>query len=259
MCPGDHSFDVARQGYVNLLLAGQRRSRKPGDSPEMVSARNRFLATGAFDPISAELAEVVGREGPEIVIDVGCGEGRHTRHLEAPVVLGVDVAKSAVAIAARSDPGGWYAVASAAELPLEDAAVDAAVDVFGPVFPAELARVVRTDGSVVAVHPGPDHLANLRALVYADARPHEVKPPLRGAMDLFVLVESTSVSFPVVVPDADLLEDLFTMTPYRWHAPSDIRERLATAASPCFRTVADVRLSTYRRTDRPHAPIDGSA
>ncbi|MHB8457562.1 MAG: putative RNA methyltransferase, partial [Acidimicrobiales bacterium] len=47
-CPLGHSFDVAREGYVNLLLAGQRRSRQPGDSAEMVSARRRFLATGAF-------------------------------------------------------------------------------------------------------------------------------------------------------------------------------------------------------------------
>ena len=97
VCQHEHSFDVAREGYVNLLLAGQRRSRQPGDSPEMVLARQRFLATGAYDPMSEAIAEVVAGERPGMVLDVGCGEGRHTRHLHALAArLAFDVAKSAV-------------------------------------------------------------------------------------------------------------------------------------------------------------------
>jgi 23S rRNA (guanine745-N1)-methyltransferase len=250
-CPAGHSFDVARAGYVNLLVAGQRRSRQPGDSEEMVRARHRFLATGAYDPLSHAVADAVRRERPSVVLDVGCGEGRHTRHVEAPDVLGIDVAKPAVAIAARAHPLGRYAVASAADVPLQDAVVDLVVSVFAPVVPEELARVVRAGGTVLAVHPGPDHLENLRSLVYDDARPHEVKPPLRGAEDLFTLAASESIRFPVVVAGAASLEDLFAMTPYRWHAPTDMRERLAAASAPRFETVADMRISTYRRSSRP--------
>src|ERR1017187_37490 len=66
-CPAGHSFDVAREGYVNLLLAGQRRSRQPGDSTEMVNARRRFLATGAYDPLSAAVAQAVAGERPCVV------------------------------------------------------------------------------------------------------------------------------------------------------------------------------------------------
>ena len=251
-CPIGHSFDVAREGYVNLLLAGQRRSRQPGDSAEMVKARRRFLATGAFDPLSGALAHLVDRQHATVVLDVGCGEGRHTRNVTAPMVLGIDVAKAAVAVAARAHPAAWYAVASAAELPLDDATADVVLSVFGPVVPIEFARVVRRDGVVVALHPGPAHLADLRSLVYTDARPHEVKPPLRGASDWFIETESLSICFPVVVTDAALLHDLFAMTPYRWHAPPDIGARLAAAMSPRFETVADVRMTTYRRTARPY-------
>jgi 23S rRNA (guanine745-N1)-methyltransferase len=247
-CPSGHNFDVAREGYVNLLLAGQRRSRRPGDDEEMISARRRFLATGSFDPLSRALAEVVSHEDPELVIDVGCGEGRHTRSLIAPLVLGIDVAKAAVVAAARAHSDGWYAVAGAAEVPLENETADVAVSVFGPVVPTELARVVRCDGRVVALHPGPDHLANLRSLVYSEPRPHQVKAPLREASEWFVRTASTTLSFPIDVPDAGVLYDLFAMTPYRWHGPSDIRDRLAAAASSGFQTSADVRISTYRRT-----------
>jgi len=261
-CSSGHSFDVAREGYVNLLVAGQRRGRSPGDSAEMVQARRRFLATGAFDRLTEAVATLVEEGSPSLVVDVGCGEGRHTRGLRATGVLGVDVAKPAVALAARAHRRGSYAVASAADLPLGASAVDAAVVVFGPVFPGELARVVRTGGAVVVAHPGPAHLAALRSLVYADPHPHEDKAPLRHGSAWFEEVASTSVTFTVEVSDPDELADLFTMTPYRWHAPVDVRERLAAAAREGFRTVADVRLTTSRRTptavDPPPAPASGT-
>lgn len=244
-CPAGHRFDVARQGYVNLLVAGQRRSRQPGDSPEMVRARQRFLATGAYDPLTAAVAEGVAATAPEVVLDVGCGEGRHTRALGAPAVLGIDVAKAAVAVAARAHAGGRYAVASAGDIPLGDGVVDAAVIVFGPAVPDQLARIVRRGGSVVTAHPGPDHLAGLRSLVYRQSRPHEVKGPLRHGDEWFDETGSWPLTWPLTVPDAAALDDLFTMTPYRWHATADIRERLA-GAGP-FSTVADVRITTYRR------------
>jgi 23S rRNA (guanine745-N1)-methyltransferase len=250
-CDAGHSFDVAREGYVNLLLAQQRRSRRPGDSDEMVAARRRFLATGAYDPLTDALARVVAGEGPGAVLDVGCGDGRHTRRLEASVVAGVDVSRRAVALAARAHASGWYAVASAADLPVATASVDVALDVFGPVVAAELARVLRPGGAVVAAHPGSGHLAALRALVYADARPHDVKPPLRDAPEWFETAGSEAVTFPVVVADAAVLADLFAMTPYRWHAPPDMAERLADAARRPFTCAADVVITTYRRRGRP--------
>jgi 23S rRNA (guanine745-N1)-methyltransferase len=247
VCREAHSFDVAREGYVNLLTVGRRRTWQPGDSAEMVTARRRFLATGAYDPLSAAVAAVVAAEQPTVVLDVGCGEGRHTRALAAPQVLGIDIAKAAVAAAARVHPAGWYAVASAADVPLDDAAVDVAVNVFGPVIGAELGRVVRPGGAVVVAHPGPAHLEGLRSLVYPDARQHEVKPPLRAAGDWFTQTDAQPVTFPVVAMDQASLRDLFAMTPYRWHAPRDIDERIAAAASPRFETVADLRITVYRR------------
>jgi len=129
--------------------------------------------------------------------------------------------------------------------------VDVALDVFGPVVSSELARVVRPGGLVVAAHPGAAHLASLRALVYEQPRPHEVKDPLRDAPELFWRVGTMTVTFPVTITDASLLADLFTMTPYRWHAPAGLAERLHIEAGRPggFQTEVDVMLSSYRRTD----------
>jgi 23S rRNA (guanine745-N1)-methyltransferase len=251
-CPAGHSFDVSREGYVNLLLSGQRRSRQPGDSPEMVGARRRFLGTGAYDPLSAAVARAVAAERPRAVLDVGCGEGRHTRFISAPAVLGVDVAKAAVAAAARFDSGGSYAVASAYDLPLQDESVDVAVNVFGPVIAGELARVVRPGGAVVAAFPGTGHLEQLRSMVYPDPRPHPVKPPLRNADEWFIQTGSLSVTFTVAVTDVAALSDLLAMTPYRWHVPPDMDGRIAAAISPRFETLADIQVATYcRRAVQP--------
>ncbi|GAC1387187.1 MAG: 23S rRNA (guanine(745)-N(1))-methyltransferase [Acidimicrobiales bacterium] len=274
-CARNHTFDVARQGYVNLLTAAQRRSRQPGDTKEMVDARRRFLASGAYDRISDAVTHVVQRAGTAaasrwpggrpLLLDIGCGEGHHTRRIDAalrsgaggldPVELdiaGIDVSKAAVALAARAHPSGFYAVASAADLPLADGSVDIAVNIFGPVIADELARVVRRDGTVVVAHPGPVHLSALRALVYDDPRPHEIKDPLRHSSEHFARVGTMTVTFPVVVLDRRLAQDLFAMTPYRWHAPPDIVTLLTAAAEGPggFETRADVIVSTYRRTEK---------
>lgn len=275
-CARKHTFDVARQGYVNLLTAAQRRSRQPGDTKEMVDARRRFLASGAYDRISDAVAHLVQRAGTAAtsnwpggrprLVDIGCGEGHHTRRVDAalrsgaggldPVdleIAGIDVSKAAVALAARAHPSGSYAVASAADLPLANGSVDIAINIFGPVIADELARVVRRDGTVVVAHPGPVHLSALRALVYDDPRPHEIKDPLRHASERFTRVGTMTVTFPVVVFDGCLARDLFAMTPYRWHAPPDIVALLTAAAERPggFETRADVIVSTYRRTEKP--------
>ena len=248
-CPSGHSYDVAREGYVNLLLPQHRRSRQPGDSPEMIRARRRFLATGAYDPMSTALAQVIARRHPTTVLDVGCGEGRHTRFITAPTVQGVDVAKAAVAAAARSDDAAWYAVASVADLPVADSSVDVAVAVFSPVIPAELARVIRPGGVVVIAHPGRAHLAELRALIYPDPRPHTPRAQLVDGSAWFTEVGRHSVTFPVAVTEASGLRDLYAMTPYRWHAPRDIEERINSAARNGFETVGDITLTVCERSE----------
>ena len=46
LCPNRHSFDIARQGYVNLLTVQQKHSLNPGDTREQVLSRRTFLEAG---------------------------------------------------------------------------------------------------------------------------------------------------------------------------------------------------------------------
>ena len=50
VCAENHSFDIARQGYVNLLPVQQKHSRHPGDTRQQVLSRREFLEAGSMPP-----------------------------------------------------------------------------------------------------------------------------------------------------------------------------------------------------------------
>ena len=97
-CVQGHCFDVARQGYVNLLTVTQKHSRHPGDTREMVAARRAFLDAGWYAPIAKTLADLVRRFCPETasVLDAGCGEGYYLSQLGwVPERCGIDISRAA--------------------------------------------------------------------------------------------------------------------------------------------------------------------
>ena len=85
-----HPFDVARQGYVNLLPVQNKKSKDPGDSQESIDARHRFLSQGFYQPLQQLIANLVQAKAEPLEqssqsqldtqtwLDVGCGEGYYT-------------------------------------------------------------------------------------------------------------------------------------------------------------------------------------
>ncbi|NYY73340.1 23S rRNA methyltransferase [Escherichia coli] len=111
ICPQRHQFDMAKEGYVNLLPVQHKRSRDPGDSAEMMQARRAFLDAGHYQPlrdaIVAQLRERLD-EKATAVLDIGCGEGYTHTHLlmrcpKSPR-LALDVSKVAIKAAAKRYP-----------------------------------------------------------------------------------------------------------------------------------------------------------
>jgi 23S rRNA (guanine745-N1)-methyltransferase len=165
-CAGGHSFDLARQGYLNLL-GGLGRGARNADAPAAVAARVNFLTLGHFAPVAAELAAQAERFRPGgLVVDAGSGPGYYLAAvLEAvpdAVGLAIDSSVSALRRAARVHPRaaalGWDLTEP---LPLRDAAAGIVLNVFAPRNAAEYARVLRPDGHLLVVVPGPGHLGEL--------------------------------------------------------------------------------------------------
>ncbi|MEV4636210.1 putative RNA methyltransferase [Actinoplanes sp. NPDC049548] len=161
-CLRGHSFDIARQGYVNLTSG---RSPHSGDTPEMVADREAFLAEGHYDFIARILAGAAD-PGDGLVVDAGTGTGRYLAKVldahPAATGLGIDVSKPALRRAARAHPRAAAALADLwRPLPLADGSARVVLDVFAPRNGPEFRRVLRPDGSLVVVTPAPDHLAEL--------------------------------------------------------------------------------------------------
>lgn len=170
-CASGHNFDIASQGYTNLLPVQNKRSRDPGDSKEMVAARRRFLTVGFYQPIAAAVSRAMLANLPADAsiscLDAGCGEGYYLRQLAASVpeeqtlaLLGLDISKWAVLSAAKQDTRVSWVVGSNAKLPVLSGTLDRVLCMFGfPVYP-EFARVLKPGGLLVQVIPGPTICAN---------------------------------------------------------------------------------------------------
>lgn len=165
-CPAGHRFDIARQGYVSLL--GRRSRTDTGDTAAMVVARERFLGRGHYAAVTAVLADQAVPAGP--VVEIGAGPAHHLRGVldgRGPGARGVAI-DSSVPAARRAalDPRIASVVADAwSPLPLVDAGVAVVLSVFAPRDVAEITRVLRPGGRLLAVTPEPGHLAELREVV----------------------------------------------------------------------------------------------
>ncbi len=77
ICPQRHQFDVAKEGYINLLPVQHKRSRDPGDSAEMMQARRAFLDAGHYQPLRDAVINLLRErldQSATAILDIGCGD-----------------------------------------------------------------------------------------------------------------------------------------------------------------------------------------
>jgi 23S rRNA (guanine745-N1)-methyltransferase len=246
-CADGHSFDAARQGYVNLLTPQQRHSRHPGDTREMVAARRAFLDAGFYAPIARELTAQLAELAPGAqVMDAGCGEGYYLSALlqVRPDLdcCGVDISKDAVRYAAVREKHALWAVGTAAHLPVPDSSCDAVICMFAMTVPAEFHRVLKPNGIFLQVQAGRGHLMALKERIYPQILDKGAQPPLEAG---FALEAERVLHFPIALETPEQVQQLLTMTPHFWRISREGAVRAAETKT--LHDEAEILFRRYRK------------
>ena len=246
VCPQRHSFDIARQGYVNLLTVHQKHSLNPGDTREQVLARRAFLEEGHYAPICQALihtARELGLTGP--ILDVGCGEGYYSTRLARELgaeLTGLDISKEAVRCAAAKYKDARWLCATAAHIPVPDGSAQLVTSLFALTLPGEFARVLGDNGYYFQVLAAQDHLLGLKSIIYPELkfREKDTVPELEG----FELVKTVPIRFGLAI-EGDQIQNLFSMTPHVFRVSREGAQRLRETTQ--LADTASCVLNVYRK------------
>jgi 23S rRNA (guanine745-N1)-methyltransferase len=254
-CSQAHTFDLSREGCVNLL-SGRKRPKIAGDTKDMLRARRAFLERGYYDALSDAINQSVdafladaGHVDPAIV-DVGCGEGyylgRLQQRLNGVCCFGVDRSKGAAQMAARRYRDVCFVVADVKrKLPFAARSITILLNIFAPRNVVEFDRVMAGECKALVVIPTPRHLATVREeFGLLGVEPHKKRNVIAQFTPAFRLSDERIVEYDLSLT-GDALRDLVQMTPSNWHLDEATRERLKTVDR--FETKASVHILVLSR------------
>ena len=172
VCEKRHTYDIARQGYVNFVPGQKEMFYKK----ELFAHRAEAFRAGVYAPVVERLTQAIGRFAPvssPVLLDAGCGEGYYTKAVcpgQEMTRIGFDLSRDAVKLAARGQKTAAFFAADIKRIPMRDHTADVLLDVFTPASYAEFGRVLKKGGVVMKLAPRSGYLRELRALAGAQLR-----------------------------------------------------------------------------------------
>ena len=245
VCENNHSFDRARQGYVNLLTVQQKHSLLPGDTREQVLSRRAFLEAEYYAPIAEALLDAGRKYGISgELLDIGCGEGYYCHKLSEGLhmsLTGLDISKEAVRCASARYKGPTWICGTGAHIPVPDHSADLLTSLFALTLPDEFHRVLKSDGYFFQVLAAEDHLTGLKSIIYDELyhREKDSMPELSG----FQRIESLPIRFSLSLEGQQIM-NLFSMTPHEFRTSREGAERLRNTSQ--LSDTASCILNIYR-------------
>ncbi|MGY0395400.1 putative RNA methyltransferase [Fusobacterium sp. SYSU M8A802] len=254
-CENNHSFDMGKQGYLNLLLSNQKHSKTPGDDKEMVLSRKRFLEKDYYKIISNSVNELIkenlGDKKSVNILDIGCGEGYYTGNIKEFLenleiesrIVGIDISKEAVISAAKTYKNIDWIVASATNIPVTDESLDFIICMFAKIIPEEKMRTLKKGGKLIVVSTGENHLIELKKVVYESVRT-EFYSPIED-LKIFKHCKRVNCVGKSFIKENESIRNLFDMTPYKWRSPKAGVERLFSLDS--LEITIDVNIDVFEK------------
>lgn len=216
-CNEGHCFDLAKEGYVNLLISNKNGDMR-GDSKESARARHALLQKGYYQCLRDAIVERCSGT----VLDICCGEGYYDEY--DGELLGFDISKEMVRLASKSRKNHTYFVANLSNIPIADKSIDTAIHLFAPFNEKEFSRVLKDDGVLYSVIPGENHLIEMKSIIYDTPYTNDEKAPDTTELKL---ISKTKITDKVDITGDDLRQ-LFAMTPYYYRTSKDDIAKLDT-------------------------------
>ena len=243
-CEKGHCFDIAKEGYVNLLT-GSKAGALIGDNRDMARSRKDFLEKGYFSALAQALCEIINGINPDTVLDICCGEGYYTQSIAencSAQVLGFDISKEMVRLAAKRKCNAQFFVANMADIPLADNSIDCAIHLFAPFCEKEFARIISHGGYLISVCPGEEHLWGLKQALYETPYKNEENAP---EIPGFTVERTLHAGSTITLETHDDIDALFKMTPYYYHTSEYDKQKLD--ALDTLTTKTDFYIRIYRK------------
>lgn len=239
-CTNRHTFDKAKQGYLNLLPVQHKNSRAPGDNLAMVTARREFLSAGHYAPLANRFAELASQQQPHNWLDIGCGEGYYTKQLTLALPnangYALDISRDAIKQACKLTKQVNWLVASMARIPLANQSCDLIATIFSPFNWQEAQRVMGKQGGILRLGPTQEHLIELREKLYDEVRSYQDDKHLQQLPDGLTLAFTDHLTFSLTLNKEQDRKNLLAMTPHGWRA--NIEKRQQVIASPLTVTIS---------------------
>ena len=242
-CDKNHSFDMAKEGYVNLLSGKHKAGELIGDNRDMAKARRLFLETGHYDFLADSICSHINKN--DNVLDISCGEGYYTdyfRRQTGACVSGFDISKEMIRLAAKKYKGTFFFVANIARIPVKDESVDVAVQICAPFSEKEFARILKKDGKLLSVVPGRKHLWEMKEVLYST--PYENNKD-DTVYESLILTDEATVKSTIMLSAPEEIMSLFAMTPYYYRTSDEDKAKLGSL--PYLETQAEFTIRTFTR------------
>ncbi len=233
VCLDNHCFDIAKKGYINLLLS----SNKTDYNKEMLESRKIICDKGFFEPLVEKICELITSEltdeaGSNIkILDAGCGEGSHLaavlNNLQGGIEhniqgIGIDISKDAIQIAAKSFPQMIWCVADLSRIPIKEREINIIINILSPSNYNEFRRILNEVGLLIKVVPGNNYLRELRSLFFkqTDKETYSNEKVINHFANSFNTLDTYEVTSEFTVSPENL-KHVIKMTPLSWDIPEE--------------------------------------
>jgi 23S rRNA (guanine745-N1)-methyltransferase len=191
-----------------------------------------------YQPVAEKLNEIVLtciiNDKDTCILDAGCGEGyyfdfifnalKNERASNKLSFIGLDISRDAIVQATKRNKQISWVVGTNRQPPVEGESVDIILCLFGFLNMDGFYKVLKPGGKIIVVDPGPEHLKELREIIYPEVKKSDQAKHRQSENKGLSFVNSEVLKFKVNIANNKQINNLLIMTPHFYRASKEGRE-----------------------------------